>query len=283
MSHRLVVPVDGSHDSWRAVDHAFALAHRTGAGVVLVSVEYSVVDRQRARDHLEVEVRQRQPLVEVEVEVRLAIDSVAAEIAAVADASENSLVVMSSHGRGRSTAIVGSVTDGVLRRISGPTLLIGPRSAVGRLDGPVVIAVDGSERSERSLPDGVRWAEALGVDAWVVHVGTETFLHTTDLAESAYIEGLARREGERAGRTVQHEELHGRRPIPAITEYVDSVGASMLVASSHGRTGIEKLTMGSVSSGFVRRAACPVLLVRGSPIDPLPAEPRVRQDFDTVS
>lgn len=283
MTHRLVVPVDGSYDSWRGFDHAVSLAERTGCGVVVAAVEFSLDDRQRARDHLEAEMRRRRPRVDVEIDARLAVDGLASEIVAVAATYPDSLVVMASHGRGRSTAIVGSVTDGVLRRIEGPTLLVGPRSEIGRLDGPVVIAVDGSERSERAVPHGVLWAEALGVDAWVVHAGSETFVSTGDLAESAYVAGLARRESKRCGRTVQHEELHGRRPVPAITEYVESVGASMLVASSHGRTGIEKLTMGSVSAGFVRRSTCPVLLVRGAPVEAVHVEPRVRQGADSVS
>jgi nucleotide-binding universal stress UspA family protein len=35
----------------------------------------------------------------------------------------------------------------------------------------------------------------------------------------------------------------------------------MIVIGSHGRSGLARLVLGSVSEGVVRRAACPVLIV----------------------
>jgi nucleotide-binding universal stress UspA family protein len=40
------------------------------------------------------------------------------------------------------------------------------------------------------------------------------------------------------------------------------MGASLIVASSHGRSGLSRLAVGSVTSGFVRHATCPVMIVR---------------------
>jgi universal stress protein A len=51
----------------------------------------------------------------------------------------------------------------------------------------------------------------------------------------------------------------------AVTEYAAEVGADLVVMSTHGRTGMAHLTMGSVAEQVVRTASCPVLTIRPLP------------------
>ena len=51
-------------------------------------------------------------------------------------------------------------------------------------------------------------------------------------------------------------------PREALLEVARKEGVDLIVVGSHGRTGLEKLLMGSVASHIVAHAACSVLVVR---------------------
>jgi universal stress protein A len=57
------------------------------------------------------------------------------------------------------------------------------------------------------------------------------------------------------------------RPVDEITGYAKEVGAAMIVMSTHGRSGLRHLLIGSTAEGVVRHAECPVLTVRGGDKD----------------
>jgi len=50
--------------------------------------------------------------------------------------------------------------------------------------------------------------------------------------------------------------------VSGITSYVRRIGADMIVAGSHGRSGLPRLLLGSVAEGLMRRSGVPVLVVR---------------------
>jgi nucleotide-binding universal stress UspA family protein len=52
-------------------------------------------------------------------------------------------------------------------------------------------------------------------------------------------------------------------PSKNITEKATSEGVDLIVMSTHGRTGIEHMILGSVTEKIVARAPCPVLVVPG--------------------
>jgi nucleotide-binding universal stress UspA family protein len=51
-------------------------------------------------------------------------------------------------------------------------------------------------------------------------------------------------------------------PGHAVTHYASDIKADLIVLSSHGRTGIGRLLIGSVAERIVRYAHCPVLVLR---------------------
>ena len=51
----------------------------------------------------------------------------------------------------------------------------------------------------------------------------------------------------------------------AIVAAADSEAADMIVVGSHGRSGVSRFLIGSVSDYVVRHAHCPVMVVRGKP------------------
>jgi nucleotide-binding universal stress UspA family protein len=54
-------------------------------------------------------------------------------------------------------------------------------------------------------------------------------------------------------------------PGDAIVAAADSEGADLVVIGSHGRSGVSRFFIGSVSDYVVRHAHCPVMVVRGRP------------------
>jgi nucleotide-binding universal stress UspA family protein len=52
------------------------------------------------------------------------------------------------------------------------------------------------------------------------------------------------------------------QPADEIVQYASDVGASMIVMSLHGYTGVRHLVLGSTTESVLRRAACPVLSIR---------------------
>lgn len=264
MVQRLIVPVDGSDSSWAAVNVALALARRTDATVMIAEVVFDPNDIAGAQSRLQDGLHACDGSgVPVDIDVLLSDESVASALEAALDETPEATIVMASHGRGRSAALVGSVAEDVLQRTFGPIVIVGPNVVESDFSGPIIVTVDGSEESEAALPLAAAWGIELGVTPWVVNVTGETSGQApADVIDTMYASRLARRLSSRSGHRVEFEQLHTGHPAVAVPEFAERAEASLIVASSHGRSGLSRLTVGSVTSGFVRHANCPVVVVR---------------------
>jgi nucleotide-binding universal stress UspA family protein len=52
------------------------------------------------------------------------------------------------------------------------------------------------------------------------------------------------------------------RPSDAILDTIDKLNVDIVVMTTHGRTGLDRLFLGSTAEQVMRRAGCPVLSVR---------------------
>lgn len=68
----------------------------------------------------------------------------------------------------------------------------------------------------------------------------------------------------------EHHLVHGA-PAEAISNFADSVGADLIVLGTHGRTGFNRMMMGSVAEAVVRHANCPVLTYKPKSPEAKPA------------
>ena len=265
MVQHLIVPVDGSDSSWHAVDIALSLARRTMSAVRVVEVVFSPSDRADARVRLEEGIAELDDSdLDLDIGVLLSEETVASAIEAALTDTPGATVVMSSHGRGRSAALVGSVAEDILHRTFGPIIVVGPHVVADDFSGPIVVCVDGSDESEAALPLAAAWGIELRVDPWIVNViGPDGSTHAdSDVIDSMYASRLAHDLSKRSGHPVQFEQLREGHPAVSIPGFATRMGASLIVASSHGRGGLSRLAFGSVTSGFVRHATCPVMIVR---------------------
>lgn len=63
------------------------------------------------------------------------------------------------------------------------------------------------------------------------------------------------------GLTIDYRVVEGD-PVDAILSVADDEDAALIVMGSHGRTGLERVLMGSVAEKVVRKAPCSVLTVK---------------------
>ena len=268
MVKQYIVPIDHSPESWRAFDVALTIATRSKSDICIVHVAPEPLDGRQAKAQLQFEIQQRGPFdidIEVSSHVRLAIGTVAAELEAVMALHPGAVMIMSSHGKGRSAAIVGSITEDILQRTFGPIVLVGPKANSNDFTGPIIVTVDGSQESEVALPLAAAWAIELGTTPLILSVGDPTTAASSgnnDVVDTAYLARLAGGLRSFSGHGVEFDELHGKHPDRAVASYATWHNASLIVASSHGRTGLSRLTMGSITAGFVRNATCPVVVIR---------------------
>lgn len=268
MEH-LIVPIDGSRASWRAAEVAVALARKSDSRIDLIEVIPDPKETGAALSLLSDGIA-RLDAVDVDITPRVEVtgDSVAGALGTLLERSPEATIVMASHGRGRRAAVLGSVTEELLVSEFGPIVVVGPALAdddahVGHIgSGPLIVTVDGSDMAESALPLAAAWSIELGVTPWVIEVLAPDQPTDEHRLESSYPSRLARGLRSASGHAVEFEVLHDKDVAGAVTNFAREMNASMIVAATHGRTGLARFTMGSTAADFVRHAPCPVLLAR---------------------
>lgn len=259
----ILVPLDGSDIAERALRPALTLAERTG--VPLRVIMRAAQDDGEAAAYLDAVADRHAGVAGVETTL---VRHGSVPDAILEGVGLDTLVCMSSHGRGRvAGALLGGVADALLRTTDLPVLVVGPRVEDIALAGRVVACLDGSSESERVLEPAHAWAAAFGLPLWLVGVAEPgapaEWTTAGDAMESA---ALARLAGRLPG-AVEWETFHSRHPARELVERSASAAAptSMLVMASHGRTGWDRLRLGSVTAAVVHDAPVPVLVVPAGP------------------
>jgi len=82
-------------------------------------------------------------------------------------------------------------------------------------------------------------------------------LHADARAQLAPLLGLFREAGVPVGTTLRAGDV-----VDTILDTATRLDADLLVMGTHGRTGLERFVLGSVAEQVLRRAPCPVTVVR---------------------
>jgi nucleotide-binding universal stress UspA family protein len=137
----------------------------------------------------------------------------------------------------------------------------------------IVCATDFSERAADAERRAARLARALGAELVLAHVASEAPLwresfYTPDLR--AVFEGqrkwaadtlAARAEALAAQGVAARIVVRVGLPWEEIVRLAAEEHADMIVMGTQGRTGLDRLLLGSVAERVIRRAPCPVLAV----------------------
>ena len=264
MFQKLIVPVDGSVASFTAVPVAARMAKAVGGSFEVVTVVDRLADVALARDALDLDLADVAEVDDAVARHVLVGDCVADVIAGRVDETSGGMVAMSSHGHGRSAAVLGSTCDAILRNMFGPVIVIGPNieDVAGRLDGPYVVPLDGSKLADSVLPIVAAWTTEFDGLPWVIEVGKEWPTYVGDVVDSSFVCSRALELKRKISREVEFEVLHGGHTGRAITDFARDTKASFVFMTTHGRTGLARLRSGSVAAEVIRHAHCPVVMFR---------------------
>ncbi|MFN8474206.1 MAG: universal stress protein [Anaerolineae bacterium] len=300
----MLVPLDGSPLSERALPIAAGLAQATGAQLILMRAAWAHttlgVDPRRgevaALDEAEHSLRAiATRLSEQGVHVHTAVcgappvEGILREV----DNHQADLVIMCTHGRsGLGRWIYGSVAEEVLARITVPVLLVRPVGPVASLTSRprLLVPLDGSPFAEVALPHAAALAQAFHGSLCLIRVESEgpsvmlisawSGAYMTEEAVDVMQQSMKAQEAE-AKRYLGavRESLRKQDPNLADVQTVVRVGwpnaavadviveegearaVSLIVMSTHGRTGIRRALLGSVATGVLHGTRAPVLLV----------------------
>lgn len=135
----------------------------------------------------------------------------------------------------------------------------------------ILVPLDFSFRSREALRFAVSLAEPLGARVSLQHVVVPDSYPLTHPLRSMQLPALAhkaqvrlmhlRRVLRRCGLDVEILASTGL-PFQQIFGAIVELDVDLLVITSHGRTGLKRLILGSLAETLVRKAPCPVLVVR---------------------
>lgn len=140
----------------------------------------------------------------------------------------------------------------------------------------LLVPVDGSSTSRQSIEKAIAIAEAFKSEVTVIYVidpyaftgvGTDFSYGQAEYLSAATAEAneaieAAKKAFQDHGISVTASIVEGHAIYRGILETAESVNADLLIMGSHGRRGLEKLVLGSVTAQVLSHAHLPVLVVR---------------------
>jgi nucleotide-binding universal stress UspA family protein len=139
----------------------------------------------------------------------------------------------------------------------------------------ILVPVDFSACSNEAIQTAVDLAGRYEATICLLHVhdlGAHALPVGYQLPNPGQIEHVMASHGEQLERTKKGLEAAGARnlttqllrgvPASEIVAFAKDSAADLIVMGTHGRTGLEHVIVGSVAERVVRRASCPVLVVR---------------------
>jgi nucleotide-binding universal stress UspA family protein len=133
----------------------------------------------------------------------------------------------------------------------------------------ILVPLDGSAHSDRALAQGIHLAKACGSKLYlltVIYQNPEYFTWVPALEEK--LEQEARELLQRAEKEAEREQVScellvrtWEQPYEAIVREAKDKQVDLIVMGSHGRTGLQRTLIGSVTAKVIGHAPCAVMVV----------------------
>lgn len=276
---KVLVPYDGAELSEQAAVIAIELLAQHQLDLILLRVVSDPEHEVMAAESLE-GVARRLGKSPASVTTRLALGRADEKIVECADQSGVDLIAMSTHGRPMlARMLTGSVTDRVIRTSPVPVLVIHPPTmSVDHLSPPagrrlrVLAPLDGSPFAEEAVSMAVCLLRPSLVEVTLIGV------QNSPEAESGTIHSIL----EQAADRLRERDV----PVTTRLEQGDAAatiartaiegGYDLIVMSTHGRSTLSRMLVGSVTDRVVRTSEVPVLVIQPqsmeTPYDPVSGE-----------
>jgi nucleotide-binding universal stress UspA family protein len=280
---KILVAIDGSEPSRHALRESFKLVSDEKRWLTVVSVvpQYDGDLGATWMSNVNVQDAVRKPcqvaLSEAEDMAKkegISIKTVCEEgetyerIVDLADAENADVIVMGRKGMaGLERTLVGSNTARVIGHSQRNVLVVPLGTSIGWKT--IVFATDGSQYSEAATSKSIDFAKSYGSELNVISVVdvTDEFIARApdaldDLVKKAKsivedVKNKAVSEGIKAEGSVKEGDAY-----KSIVDIAKKQKADAIIMGSHGRTGLKRLLMGSVTERVIGHAPCPILVVK---------------------
>ena len=288
--NQILVPTDFSENANLALDYSIALAKECSAKLhllhtpviptyLLMDLSYSPGPEAVTRilnDSQEALDRQSRMIDAAGVEHFTVIreGTVHQVIRDYAEEHDVDLVVVGTHGRsGVAKLLYGSVTERVLKTVHTPIIVVPPKG--GRVPSSIVIAYDFSApakhaaevaRAIHGLCHGSLHLVHSYLDVWgeytdrgaVVGEAAEKRRKALHLGLEAMLKDDAKELFSIDAQAIQTHVVTGD-PVEGILKVAKEVGATLICAGTTGKSGIERLLIGSVARRLLHDSQVPLL------------------------
>lgn len=309
---QILVPLDFSPHSLKALPYAEALARQFGSRLHLLHVTepiayptdlgYAPVISGELETELQRGIRERLEALAAEVKARgfnvessLRVGRPYAEIAEAAAAVKADLVAITTHGfTGLKHVLLGSTAERVVQHSPCPVLVVRDQERApaapaaggaatdqgGKEPAPlalkrVLVPLDFSAPSRQALAYAGRLAGQFQAALLLLHVTELPYVDpsVTEIDTRAIEEATSRSAQEQLAKVEAAQRAAGLRvssavltgsPWNEVADYAGREGVDLIVAGTHGYTGLKHALLGSTAERIVRHAPCPVLVVRGA-------------------
>jgi len=282
---KIMVPVDFSRPSKKAVNYGLSLASEFKARLVLTHIaafDTAIYDKAKMQllQLLPADYRDQ-----LDFEIIVKAGDIRQELLAIVDENEIDLVVMGSRGRSYfERMLLGSVTERLLRKLHVPILTVSHLDPEKELHEPgivplqrIVYATDLTEGSQVGLEFSIRLGRGLNAHLTVVHV-VQAFDVVGHGLETAFVPDYnAEARVHAAEKLSQVVSLVSDGSVPITTVLADGVpyetinriaaqkNADLIVINLQGKGLLDRALIGTTAERVIRTASIPVLSL------PLPA------------
>lgn len=298
MYTRILVPLDGSATAEAVLPYAEAFAAGFKTSVELMSViDIGAMTTHLAPDkvhHLDTIIAAEEKkcasylknvakvFSRFPTECRIVRGHPAETILETTSKDRDTLIAMATHGRsGAKRWLLGSVAEKVLRGAINPLFLVRAAAAKvtpQRILNSIVVPLDGSSLAEQILPTVANWAQALDVEVTLIRAfefpASAYYGSEDDIPDYDAFREQARKEAadylkEKADSLIgEGVRTVSTRTIEApaangIISYAQTAPRAVIAMSTHGRSGVRRWILGSVTEKVVRHGDDPVLVLRG--------------------
>jgi nucleotide-binding universal stress UspA family protein len=296
MFERIMLPLDGSELAEIAIPYAKELAGSLGSEIVLYHVyghehKHQEHMHQTYLDRLVDSIKQNVNKgeaqdSEIKVTTEVEAGEPAENICNIVAKKKVDLIIMtavsvSGHKIGK---MLGSVTDHLCRTVPIPVLIIRPQD-IARIESKkqlinrIFIPQDGSEPGKLALPVGTELSARLKVPITLFQMANmlRVYDYGIGMGSGGYIDYGKFDESEKirvneeildlenklkqTGLDVTHKVTSGVDAAGEIMKAGKEADADLTVMSTHGRSGIDRWALGSVTERVLRYGEMPLLLV----------------------
>lgn len=287
-TERLLLAAESSEFSEGAIREAIRLAKRCGSKLTALSVIESNPEFETMAPAI-LEKLEKEALAHLDsVKARAKQEGVACEtityegedsykyIVEEALKQKSTMIIMGRRGKkGFRRLVMGSTTSWTIGH-SPCSVMVVPRAAQVDFKS-IVVATDGSKYSTAAASEAIGIAKRNKSKLTVIAVIPADIAMVTDIDFTAIDrEKFADQEmqtaeknakevkdaAQKAGVDAQAFVMSGK-PADAIIEIARDKTADLIVVGSHGRTGLDRLLMGSVTERVIVMSSCAVLAVKG--------------------